>query len=50
MLTSSDYNYEFSNAIRNKRRNEKILSDKYIGGKYKLRNEICFYLDYYERR
>ena len=29
MLTSSDYNYEFSNAIRNKRRNDKILSEGY---------------------
>lgn len=28
-LTSSDYNYEFSNAIRNKRRNEQILSEGY---------------------
>ena len=32
MLTSSDYNYEFSNAIRNKRRNEKILSEGYDKG------------------
>ena len=29
MLTSSNYNYEFSNAIRNKRRNEEILSEGY---------------------
>ena len=29
MLTSSDYNYEFSNVIRNKRRNEEILSEGY---------------------
>ena len=29
MLTSSNYNYEFSNVIRNKRRNEEILSEGY---------------------
>ena len=27
MLTSSNYDYEFSNVIRNKRRNEEILSE-----------------------
>lgn len=32
MLTSSDYNYEFGNAIRNKRRNENILSEGYDKG------------------
>nr|DAN41908.1 MAG TPA: major capsid protein [Caudoviricetes sp.] len=29
MLTSSDYNYEFGNAIRNKRKNETTLSEGY---------------------
>ena len=29
MLTSSNYNYEFSNVIRNKRRNEEILFEGY---------------------